>query len=60
MVYGYVDELAPLLARQWHKRLKAYARLDYVVEGSESGDVENHIVTAGSRRRSCCGVTSSV
>lgn len=46
-VYDYVDELVPLLARQWHERLKAYARLGYVVEGPEANGVENHIVTAG-------------
>lgn len=46
-VYDYVDELVPLLARQWHERLKAYARLGYVVEGSEAEGTESHIVTAG-------------
>ena len=46
-VYDYVDELVPLLARQWHERLKAYARLGYVVEGSEAEGAESHIVTAG-------------
>ena len=46
-VYDYVDEMVPLLARQWHERLKAYARLGYVVEGSETDGAESHIVTAG-------------
>jgi hypothetical protein len=46
-VYDYVDELVPLLARQWHERLKAYARLGYIVEGSEMDGAESYIVTAG-------------
>ena len=47
LVFDYVDELVPLLARQWHERLKAYSRLGYVVEGSEAEGTESHIVTAG-------------
>lgn len=47
LVFDYVDELVPLLARQWHERLKAYSRLGYVVEGSEAEGAKSHIVTAG-------------
>ncbi|MDD5799323.1 MAG: DEAD/DEAH box helicase family protein [Coriobacteriales bacterium] len=46
-VYDYIDELVPLFARQWHGRLKAYAKLGYVVRDAGSGAEPSHIVTAG-------------
>lgn len=46
-VYDYVDELVPLFARQWHGRLKAYAKLGYVVRDVGSDAEPSHIVTAG-------------
>lgn len=46
-VYDYIDELVPLFARQWHGRLKAYAKLGYVVRNAGSDAESSHIVTAG-------------
>ncbi len=48
-VYDYVDDLVPMLARMYERRLKGYSAIGYVIEQDASGPASSSIPEPGFR-----------